>query len=162
MRRLVVLVAFCSAVTIAAPSQVLTTLTSFTGPDGYNPSTLVFGTDGNLYGTTALGGKSQGLGFGTVFKVTTDGVLTSLYSFQGGNDGWGPQAALVQASDGNFYGTTAYGGSSNLYGTVFRVTPTGSLTTIHSFNLSDGYGPYAALVQGTDGLLYGSTIYGGS
>jgi uncharacterized repeat protein (TIGR02543 family) len=161
MRHIIALLVFCVAITIVAPSQVLTTLTSFTGPDGYSPSTLVFGTDGNLYGTTAVGGSSQGIGFGTVFTVTTAGALTSLYSFQGGNDGGGPQAALVQGSDGNFYGTTVYGGSSNLYGTVFRVTPTGSLTTIHSFNLSDGYGPYAALVQGTDGLLYGSTIYGG-
>ena len=162
MRRLAALIAFCTVIVIVAPCQLLTTLASFSGTDGREPNApVILGSDGNLYGTTAIGGNSQGIGFGTVFKVTTDGVLTSLYSFQGSNDGWGPQAPLLQASDGNLYGTTAYGGSHTFYGTVFSITPAGSLTTIHSFNLSDGYSPYGGLLQASDGLLYGTTTNGG-
>jgi uncharacterized repeat protein (TIGR03803 family) len=115
---------------------------------------------GNFYyGTTASGGTS---GAGTVFRVSSSGSLTTLWSFTGGSDGALPYAGLVQGSDGNFYGTTTSGGTSGA-GTVFWVSPSGSLTTLWSFTGgSDGAHPYAGLVQGSDGNFYGTTAYGGA
>jgi uncharacterized repeat protein (TIGR03803 family) len=90
----------------------LTTLYSFTGGrDGASPeASLILGTDGNLYGTTFDGGTNR---FGTVFQITTNGVLTSLYLFTDGFDGARPLAGLVQGSDGSFYGTTSYGATTD-------------------------------------------------
>jgi len=87
-------------------------------------------------------------------------TLTTLANFDGAN-GSGPSGELIQATDGNFYGTTYFGGAYGS-GTVFKVDPTGVLTTLYNFDYSDGYGPSAALVQATDGNLYGTTLYGGS
>jgi uncharacterized repeat protein (TIGR03803 family) len=152
------------------PSGTLTTLYSFCSQsectDGDQPHAgLVQGTDGNLYGTTYYGGAN---GQGTVFKITPSGTLTTLYSFcsqSGCTDGDDPYAGLVQAADGNFYGTTVSGGANN-DGTVFKITPSGTLTTLYSFcsqsGCTDGDQPYAGLVQGTDGNLYGTTYYGGA
>ena len=144
------------------------TLYSFAGSpgDGANPyGGLVQGSDGNLYGTTSGGGAytNQYGGCGTVFKISTNGALTSLHSFTGGNDGAGPQAALVQGSDGNFYGTTEQGGTNGGNGTVFKMSTTGALTSLYSFTGGrDGGGPLAAVVQGTDGNFYGTTEGGGA
>ena len=104
---------------------------------------LVQGNDGNLYGTTASGGTNgvncQSGGCGTVFKITLTGALTTLYRFTGGTDGSFPAAGLVQGTDGNFYGTTYLGqGGANNFGTVFKITPSGSLTTLYSFTGGDG------------------------
>ncbi len=148
------------------PSGVLTSVYSFcaqTGcPDGNGPlGGVVQGTDGNLYGVTQYGGSYDN---GTVFKITATGTLTTLYSFcaqAGCTDGSQPLAGLVQATDGNFYGTTAGGGVYGA-GTVFKMTPAGMLTTLHSFDNDDGGGPAAALVQGSDGNFYGTTYYGGN
>src|ERR1700675_2560578 len=124
-----------TARTVAAtPSgQVLTTLVSFDGSDGAEPlSSLIEGADGNFYGTTYGGGTN---GEGTVFKITPTGSLATLYSFcsqASCADGELPYAGLVQGSDGNFYGTTLEGGA-NGGGTVFKITPAGSLTTLYSF-----------------------------
>jgi uncharacterized repeat protein (TIGR03803 family) len=133
---------------------------------GSRPSVPAFpGSDGDLYGTTAGGGVYDG---GTVFKITPGGTLTTLYNFcpQGYpcTDGISPQASLVQGRDGNFYGTTQGGGTSVYYGTVFKITPQGTLTTLHSFAgyPTDGAGPTAGLVQGTDGNFYGTTFSGGA
>ena len=94
---------------------------------------------------------------GTVFKISTNGALTSLYSFTGGNDGANPVAGLVQGSDGNFYGTTS-GGGTNDAGTVFKISTNGALTSLYSFTGgNDGAYPYAGLVQGSDGNFYGTT-----
>jgi uncharacterized repeat protein (TIGR03803 family) len=107
--------------------------------DGSLPSGLVQGGDGYFYGTTEYGGAyTNRYGPGTVFRISTNGVLSSLYSFTGGNDGANPQAALVQGSDGFFYGTTGYGGNTNLnsgdgFGTVFRISANGTLASLHSF-----------------------------
>jgi uncharacterized repeat protein (TIGR03803 family) len=133
----------------------LTSLYFFTGGnDGANPHAgLVQGTDGNFYGTTSGGGTN---GSGTVFRIGSDGAFTSLYSFTGGNDGANPQAGLVQGSDGNFYGTTIWGGTND-YGTVFRINTNGVLTSLHSFNAIDGAYPSAGLVEGSDGNFYGTT-----
>jgi len=149
------------------PSGTLTTLYSFCSQsgcaDGGGPSTLIQGTDNNLYGTAYYGGQG-----GTVFKITPSGTLTTLYSFcsqSGCTDGRYPNAGLAQATDGNFYGTTVYGGA-NGWGTVFKIAPSGTLTTLYSFcsqsGCADGGYPYAALVQATNGNLYGTTSYGGT
>lgn len=144
---------------------VLTPLYSFTGAhDGADPrGGLVQASDGNLYGTTADGGTNSD---GTVFRITTNGTLKSLYSFTGGHDGTFPEATLVQASDGNLYGTTYQGGISNSlpgYGAVFRITTNGLLTPLYSFtNGFDGADPVAGLVQASDGNLYGTTEAGGT
>ena len=127
-------------------------------PPQYPVAGLVQGSDGSLYGTTAYGGES---GQGTVFQVTTNGVLTTLASFNGTN-GSQPVAALVQGSDGSFYGTTAYGGASGNHGTVFEISPGGVLTTLASFSGTNGDHPFAGLVQGGDGNFYGTTILGGA
>jgi uncharacterized repeat protein (TIGR03803 family) len=128
-------------------AQTLQTLCSFNGSNGRNPyAALTLGSDGNFYGTTYSGGSSSSSA-GTLFKVTTNGTLTTLVSFDGSN-GANPYAALTLGSDGNFYGTTYSGGG---YGTVFKVTTNGTLTTLVSFNGSNGDNPYAALTLGSDG-----------
>jgi uncharacterized repeat protein (TIGR03803 family) len=138
-------------------SGALTTLHSFDGFDGSSPvAGLIQATDGNLYGTTVVGGGGA-CGWGTVFKLTPSGTLTTLHVFC--NDGGAyPRAGLVQGTDGNFYGDAPY----NACGTVFKITPGGTLTTLHSFGGSDGTNPYAGLVQATDGNFYGTTQNGGT
>jgi uncharacterized repeat protein (TIGR03803 family) len=147
------------------------------GNDGRNPqSSLIQGLDGALYGTSALGGASaQGgaSGFGTVFRLNADGTgETVLHSFMpSGGDGQCPYTSgLVQGTDGALYGTTQQGGStaeggSSGYGTVFKLNPDGKgFILLHNFSASAGDGKYpnSALVQGTDGALYGTTEYGGN
>ncbi len=159
----------CVATAIGLPAQTFNTLHSFDGTDGAGPeAALVQGTDGNWYGTTQVGGN-YGDG-GTIFKITPSGTLTTLYKFcpqyPSCTDGDDLLAALVQASDGNFYGTTNEGGAYG-YGTVFKITPSGTLTTLHSFcphgyPCTDGELPVAALVQATDGVFYGTTWEGGT
>lgn len=151
------------------PDGSLTTLHSFSGFDGANPqAALLQGSDGNLYGTTRNGGEAD---FGTVFRITPSGELTQLHVFSSGfGTGAYPTAPLIEASDGNFYGTTSQGSDQPFVsvcpfvigcGTVFRITPEGTLTTIHAFNGSDGEAPGSALLQASDGYLYGTTSYGG-
>jgi uncharacterized repeat protein (TIGR03803 family) len=165
-----VLALFCFATAISLSAQTLTTLHAFAGypTDGASPyAGLVQATDGNFYGTTYAGGTSgncQG-GCGTVFRITAAGTLTTLHSFDW-YDGASPTGALVQGNDGNFYGTTYGGGADPHYGTVFKITPAGALTTLYSFcaqaNCADGAMPYAGLVRATDGNFYGTTLEGGS
>jgi uncharacterized repeat protein (TIGR03803 family) len=143
------------------PSGTLTTIYTFCfGCTGANPyAGLVQATDGNFYGTTFFGGAN---GVGTVFEITPSGTLTTLYSFcpqSGCTDGANPYAALVQAANGDLYGTTEYGNSS---GTVFEITPSGTLTSLQAFNGPNGASPYAGLVQATDGNFYGTTEQGGA
>ena len=149
-----------------SPTGVLTNLYSFSGPDGANPQAgLVQGSDSNFYGTTCgteLNLSCQNFGSlpeycGTVFQISPSGTLTTLWSFTRGGDGSNPQAGLVQGADGNFYGTTTYGGSID-GGTVFRISPSGTLTTLWSFgDYPGGAYPEATLVQGSDGNFYGTT-----
>jgi uncharacterized repeat protein (TIGR03803 family) len=147
------------------PSGMFTTLHSFDFSDGDIPyAGLVQGSDADFYGTTYEGGAT-GANDGTIFKITPGGALTTVYAF-GGTDGRLPEAALVQGTDGNFYGTTQAGGASSgctskNCGTVFEITPSGTLTTLHSFDFTDGDSPYSPLVQGTNGTFYGTTYYGG-
>jgi uncharacterized repeat protein (TIGR03803 family) len=183
---------------------VFTSLYPFTGTnDGATPNGLVQGSDGYLYGTTAIeggslhtfvtsGGKGGSrtnsyYGFGTVFKISTNGALTTLYVFGTVTnnavvpiDGGSPRAGLVQGSDGNLYGTTSVGGTNvnyNVsgtfgYGTIFKITTNGVLTTLYSFGADfdngfssvplDGQNPSCGLVQGSDGNFYGTTEGGGN
>jgi uncharacterized repeat protein (TIGR03803 family) len=145
------------------PSGTLTTLHSFDGTDGAYPCAgLIQGTDESFYGTTSGKSPSSGgaSGYGTVFKITRSGTLTTLHRFNG-TDGSVPYPALLQATDGNFYGTTSGLDPSSSGalgdGTVFKITPSGSLTTLHRFNGTDGSLPLAGLIQATDGNLYGTT-----
>ncbi len=146
------------------PVGVVTVLHSFNGPDGVMPqAALIQAPDGNFYGTTGAGGYNAGsFGAGTVFRMTPDGTVTPLHVFTGGVDGSSPLAALILATDGNFYGTTSAGGEFNR-GTVFWLTPDGVLTVLHSFagSPNDGADPIGGLVQGSDGNLYGMTSHGG-
>jgi uncharacterized repeat protein (TIGR03803 family) len=137
----------------------LTTLASFDSTNtGFSPDCpLLIDTNGNLYGTTPISGPGLR---GTVFRVTTNGVLTVLTSFSGPN-GATPKDGLVMGDDGNFYGTTVSGGGNNV-GTVFRLTPAGALTTLISFNNTNGANPTGGLVFGKDGFLYGTTGFGGT
>jgi uncharacterized repeat protein (TIGR03803 family) len=140
----------------------LTTLYGFCAKtscdDGSYPTAgLVLATNGNLYGTTYLGGTHE---CGSVFEITASGRLTTLLSFDS-RDGAFPFAGLVQATNGNFYGTTEEGGAHN-DGTIFEITPAGKLTKLHSFDFTDGELPLAGLVQATNGDLYGTTSGGGS
>lgn len=125
-------------------------------------SVLVEGNDGNFYGTTPDGGTANE---GTVFKITPKGVWTRLHSFTGINpEGSEPNGRLIKGNDGNFYGTTYFGGvnSGVVSGTAFKVTPSGTLTTLHSFTGSpDGANPVAPLIQGSNGNFYGTTYSGG-
>jgi uncharacterized repeat protein (TIGR03803 family) len=139
------------------PGGAFTTLFSFNsfgGTNGYLPfAGLCNGTDGNFFGTTYGGGF---FGNGTVFQITTNGVLTTLHSFTaGGNDGGEPVANLIEGSDGNFYGTT-------IGNTVFQITTNGTFTVLHTFSGLDGKFPRASLVQGTDGNFYGTTASDGA
>jgi uncharacterized repeat protein (TIGR03803 family) len=134
---------FCVAAAMLSSGQTFTSLFSFDLTDGANLfAGLVQGADGNFYGTAYTGGA---YGYGTVFKITAAGTQTTLYSFCSAGwpscpDGAYPLAGLVQATNGNFYGTTADGGTNGC-GTVFKITPAGKLTTLHSFDCTDGNYP---------------------
>lgn len=158
---------------------------SFSGADGANPTGMIFGNDGNLYGVTSSGGNTtsnNAAGAGVIFKLSTNGGYEVLYSFgtltnaTGQNlDGTQPNP-LMLAKDFNFYGTTAYGGSnsaslsgSNGCGTFFRVTPGGGFSLLYTFGAMtnafgfalDGCNPAGSLIQGPDDNFYGVTQFGG-
>jgi uncharacterized repeat protein (TIGR03803 family) len=150
----------CGTIFKITPSGVFTNLYNFSGPDGSGPSAaLTLGSNGEFYGTTANGGSNTY--FGTIFSITTGGMLTTLHSF-GFTDGSGPYASLTVGSGGNFYGATFNGGANIQYGTLFSMNPAGVLTTLHSFAGSDGWAPEAAVTLGANGNYYGTTAGGGS
>lgn len=143
------------------PEGTLTTMATFNSTTGYKSTGVIQGSDGFLYGTCNIGGTGGG-GNGSFFKLTTAGTLTTLSTNFNSPRGIQPFDTLVQAGDGNFYGTTYYGGSSN-QGSVYKVTSAGSLTTIRSLaTATSGTAPRAGLVLGSDGDLYGATEYGGT
>lgn len=154
------------------PSGTFHVLYAFNGgANGGQPQAqLVLGSDGNLYGTTSSGGNVTGncattAGCGTIFKVTPAGAFSTIYTFTGGNDGGVPLGGLVEDGAGDLYGTTSVDGA-NGYGTVFKVTTTGTLTPVYGFcaltSCTDGEAPSSTLWVGTNGDLYGSTTKGGS
>ncbi len=134
---------------------------AFVASAGSNPNAgLIQATNGNFYGTTFSGGPTHG--GGTIFKITPGGTVTTLYNFDTtSTHGSHPQFGLIQASDGNFYGTTS-DVNTNGSGTVFKITPGGALTTLYSFSGPDGQYPSTGLIQATDGNFYGATYYGGA
>jgi uncharacterized repeat protein (TIGR03803 family) len=162
-------------VTLSGDESVLYNFTGANGDGDYPQGGVIQASDGNFYGTTFFGGAygAASLGYGTVFKLTPSGKETVLHSFTDANgDGSNPGASLIQASDGNLYGTTLYGGAygttvessvdSYGYGTVFKITLSGDETVVHSFSNADGAVPMSSLIQASDGNLYGTTSQGGS
>lgn len=166
----------CGTLFKITPGGTLTTLHSFCSTascaDGSSPDVVIQGTDGDLYGITASGGNKWGAG--TFFKITLSGTLTTLHKFCSPHsdgtciDGSSPNG-LIQATDGNFYGTTQFGGRNNSNknnGTAFKITSSGALTTLHNFcaqaNCADGQYPTAGIVQGSDGYLYGTALFLGA
>jgi uncharacterized repeat protein (TIGR03803 family) len=141
---------------------VFTNLHSFTGGVDGDLATgeLIQAKNGRLYGMSVGGGVHNK---GNVFEITPDGSLTTLYSFSGGQDGYIPAGALVEGEDGNLYGVTTHNkiGNFEFYGTLFRITTNGFLTTLYPLNFSDGYYPAAGLFQSSDGNFYGTTEFGG-
>lgn len=138
---------------------VTTVLHEFAGgAGGATPAAGLFrAPDGTLYGTTLLGGASDR---GIVYRLAPDGAFTVLHAFTGGPDGGLPSSALIQATDGRLYGTTLSGGTGG-YGTIFRLTTSGGLVTLHSFSGLDGATPVGGVIQASDGGLYGTTLAGG-
>jgi uncharacterized repeat protein (TIGR03803 family) len=166
----------CGTVFKLTPTGTLTTLYEFCSQpsctDGYYPGRLVQGTDGNFYGVTSAGGAvvcpaPSAASCGTIFKITPTGTLTTLHSFSF-VDGGGPNT-LIQATDGSFYGTTFWGGASYVIGgpdygdgTIFRMTPDGTSTTLFNFDGTNGGLPSAGLLQVKNGTFYGTTQGGGA
>lgn len=150
----------CVLLSLTAHAQPLQPeeLYSFsTSASGEQPNELALGPDGAFYGTTARGGVA---GYGTVFKITTNGVFTRLASFTGTNGAY-PRSRLTLGGDGNFYGTTGWGGEGfvpgfDAYGTVFRLTTNGVLTSLVSF-ADTNRSPNSGLTLGLDGDFYGVT-----
>jgi len=158
---LTTLMLLVAAGTTVATAQTYTDLFNFNGTDGGDPmGTIAQGRGGKLYGTTESGGAS----YGVVFRVTPSGKAVVLYNF-GGVHGANPQSGLTLGTDGSFYGTTNYGGQMSCNdgygcGTIFKITPTGSLTTLYAFtDGTDGEGPLAPPVQGNDANFYGTTSW---
>jgi uncharacterized repeat protein (TIGR03803 family) len=158
----------CVAV-VAAPAQTFTTLVNFgygaNGLSGQNIGpTLVQGTDGNLYGTRPSGGTDNGKGI--VFRLTPKGVLSIVRIFSHNSDGRYP-ATLAVGPNGNLYGTTSGGGNTSGQcgtfgcGTIFVISQSGTLSTIHVFDFSDGFNPIGGLLLASDGNFYGTTAGGG-
>jgi uncharacterized repeat protein (TIGR03803 family) len=162
------LLLLCALTAIPLPAQSFSTMFNFNKPDGMNPyAGLVQAADGNYYGTTMMGGTGAGSGNGTIFRMTPSGVLTTIYKFscpdkdytcENGNE---PMGALTLATNGDLYGTT-HGILGSSQGTIFKITPSGKLTTLAYFNGTNGAFPVAGLVQGPDGSFYGTTQYGGT
>ncbi|WP_158267665.1 choice-of-anchor tandem repeat GloVer-containing protein [Adhaeribacter arboris] len=131
---------------------------TFTRNNGYRPyGDLLQGPDGNFYGLTFYGGTFD---MGTIFKLSPTGKHTVLHHFNGTSRGGRPDGSLVRGKDGNFYGLTTLGGA-NQYGTIFKITLSGTFTLLHTFEITTGGTPVGNLVQGKDGEFYGFTRYGG-
>lgn len=169
--RLAILCTGFTWLTIPVTAQTIEPIYAFTNSEFSSPrnprADLVLGRDGNFYGTTEYGGSG---GFGTVFKITTTGVLTVLANFDGNTTGGEPYGGVTLGTDGSYYGTTDSSGPGGV-GTVFRVTTNGIITVIHSFSTptsngssytnGDGTYPNAGLTLGPDGCFYGVTSHGG-
>jgi uncharacterized repeat protein (TIGR03803 family) len=141
------------------PSGNITNLYTFNFTTGAAPSAgLSLATDGNFYGTASGGGTGR---YGTLFRISPQGTYTVLHNFLGGSDGAGPEAAPIEASDGNFYGTTS-GASGIFFSTVYKYTRSGTYATIYQFDNAQGESIGAPLVQGSDGNLYGTANQGGA
>jgi uncharacterized repeat protein (TIGR03803 family) len=167
----------CGTIFKLTPSGHFTLLYSFCGgygcgsypPDGADPrGRLTLGPDGNLYGTTQQGGYYNGTyNAGTIFRISRSGggyqIMHTFSGYSGTGDGAQPSGGLTLASDGNFYGTTQAGGTSG-NGTIFRMNLAGTVTILYSFLSDDPIGtdPWGALIEASDGNLYGACSFGGT
>ncbi len=150
-----------------APDGQITVLNVFNGSYGYYPTAgLVEGSDGNFYGSPEVGGPDGA--FTSFFRISPTGNFTNICSLYGGTNGYDPSYAMILARDGNFYGTTTYGGAgyneaddTDNGGTVFKLTPTGEFTLLNSFVGTNGFQPTGRLMQSTNGNIYGTTAFGG-
>jgi uncharacterized repeat protein (TIGR03803 family) len=135
----------------------LATLTLENAPNSIRGNPLL-ASDGNIYFVSSAGGKA----YGSIAKLAPDGTISVVYAFANSDEGYNAYAGLTQGSDGNFYGTTYFGGEKN-GGSIFKLTPSGTFTLLRSLgqNKQDAYFPYTGLVQGPDGNLYGTTLRGG-
>jgi uncharacterized protein (TIGR03437 family) len=129
-------------------------LYTLAGSDGIGAGAPIRGTDGSLYGVTQQGGG--------VYKLTPDGKFSVIHVSDPTDGDIGPLAPLFQATDGNFYGTTVTGSQSTSFGTVFRVTNAGDFAFIYKFDNIHGAKPIGAVIQASDGNLYGTTSAGGA
>jgi uncharacterized repeat protein (TIGR03803 family) len=144
-------------------SGQFTLLYSFDHVNGGSPESLYQAADGNFYGVAGGGSANSGV----VFKITTAGAYTVLHEMNGTSDGQYPVSQMIQASDGNFYGGTTQGGAISSTcpsgcGTIFKITPQGAYSVLHTFAHTDGDSLWSALYQHTNGLIYGATRYGGT
>ena len=151
-----------------APNGEISVQMVFSGANGYYPTAgLVAGLDGNFYGSPRVGGPNGA--WTSFFRVTPTGDFTNITSLYGGTNSFTPEYAMILAGDGNFYGTTTYGGAgynesggSSGGGTVFKLTPTGNFTLLISFVGTNGFQPMGRLMQASSGNVYGTTAFGGS
>ena len=152
----------CGTVYRVTAGGTFKTLYNFDGPHGCQPlAPPVPGTDGNFYGTTLVLTGVNNPNLGAIYKITPTGALTLVHTFDG-THGAEAYAPLMQASDGNFYGATVNGGMYG-NGVVFEMTPAGAFSDLHDFDPNtEGGEPFSALVEGTNGFLYGTTVYGGT
>jgi uncharacterized repeat protein (TIGR03803 family) len=152
----------CGTVYRVTAGGTFKTLYNFDGPHGCQSlAPLVLGTDGNFYGTTLVLTGVNNPNLGAIYKITPTGALTLVHIFDG-THGAEAYAPLMQASNGNFYGATVNGGMYG-NGVVFEMTPAGAFTDLHDFDPNtEGGEPFSALVEGTNGFLYGTTAYGGT
>jgi uncharacterized repeat protein (TIGR03803 family) len=156
----------CGTVFTITSKGKLTTLHDFDKTDGWLIfSALIEGPGEDLYGTTAGGGTA---GWGTVFKMTPAGALTTVYNFcseTNCTDGGEPAGGFVLGTDGNFYGTTANGGTNTACsygcGTIFKITPAGTFHSLYSFDYTQGWNPIGPIVQATNGSFFGTTCDNG-
>ena len=143
-----------------SPAGILTTLISLSGAN-VSPVGLIQGSDGNFYGMTDGTTSGENHSYGTIFRLSPEGILTTLVAFNDPNSEVYPVGALLQGNDGNFYGVTEFGGNTG-NGTIFRLTSAGNLVTMVAFNGADGTMPEGGLIQGNDGNFYGTTRFGGA
>ena len=150
-----------TGIAIACAAGAESTVYAFSGlTDGSTPyGSLLLGSDGKLYGLTYIGGAYGG---GAAFRVAADGSETLLYSFGAGTDGANPHGSLIQGSDGNLYGVTAYGGTYG-HGVLFALSTSGIESVLYSFGAgADAQDPYGSLLQANDGNFYGMSVHGGT
>jgi uncharacterized repeat protein (TIGR03803 family) len=165
-RRICLCVALVLAPSVLSSAQTYTVIATLTGNNANPQGALIQGVNGDFYGTSyGYVGNDE---YGSVFKVSTTGTVTTLYTFckkTNCTDGSYPTAGLLLAKNLDFYGTTTSGGKYG-DGTVFKLTPSGELTTLYSFcketNCADGVDPVGGLIQASNGLLYGTTAGGGT
>src|ERR1051326_956890 len=160
----IVLLACTLGLGVATATQAAKTtiLHRFDGSDGTNSQTaLMLGPDGRFYGTTLAAGQFNR---GTVFAIDpSTGAFTTLHHFSS-SEGSDPYGQLLLASDGNFYGTTRYGGDPNCpsgCGTIYRISTTGEFTQLHQMTFLEGTALQGGLIEGPDHRLYGTATLGG-